>query len=296
MNLEYYRNFIEIADLGTLSAASRKLLVAQPALTKQVRNFEDEYGAQLFIRTARRMELTEAGRILYDKAKKMIAIEDSAYKEIDACISGTAGTLSLGLTPSFPDPFIDAVLSDFHSRFPDIEFDIHEDTTPALLRMITDGIAEVGIVRPPGRLPISITEAAAIPEHLLVIGKRGNVWMDPSQETIDLRTLSGVPLSLPRGFAPLITDECLRRGFRPKLFSVSTSRYLTLFWARQGSSLALIPGSDPEKFASDELICRRLRGKAFASSRSLVRSSEKKLSAAAAEFTGYCMQQIGEIK
>jgi Transcriptional regulator len=296
MNLEYYRNFIEIADLGTLSAASGKLLVAQPALTKQVKNFEEEYGAQLFIRTARRMELTEAGRILYDKAKKMIAIEDSAYKEISACTSGAAGTLSIGLTPSFPDPFIDTTLAGFHSRCPDIEFDIREDTTPALLQMITEGIVEVGIVRPPGRLPISITEASSLPEHLLVIGKRGNVWMDPGQDTIDLKSLNEVPLSLPRGFAPVITDECLRRGFRPKLFSVSTSRYLTLFWARQGSSLALIPGSSPEKFASDELICRRLKGKAFASSRSLVHSSEKNLSAPAAEFIGYCMHQIGESK
>ena len=288
MNLDHYRNFVTIADMGTLSAAAGKLLIAQPALTKQVQAFEEEYGAPLFIRQARHMELTEAGKILYDKAKSIIALDDAAYKEICACVSGVSGTLSLGSTPASPDPFINDILKSFHKKYPGVQFDICEETTPSLLHMVTDGIVEVAFVRSPDRLPAPLEALISMPEHLIILGKKGNKWIDPKKDYVDIKSLRGVPLSIPRGFAPLITDECLRAGFRPDLLSVSTTRYTTLFWARMGESLAIIPNDDPKKFESDTMICRDLGRKHFKSSRSLIHSNDRELSAIARQFIDHC--------
>ncbi|MBQ1524656.1 MAG: LysR family transcriptional regulator, partial [Firmicutes bacterium] len=68
MNIDFYRNYIEIVELGTLSAAARSLHVAQSALSNQLKQFEEEYKTQLLIRSSRQMELTDAGRILYKRA------------------------------------------------------------------------------------------------------------------------------------------------------------------------------------------------------------------------------------
>ena len=64
MNMEFYRNFIEVVEAGTISAASRKLLIAQPALSNQIKALERQYNAKLFIRDSRRIVLTDAGEIL----------------------------------------------------------------------------------------------------------------------------------------------------------------------------------------------------------------------------------------
>ena len=91
MNLTYYRNFVEIVECGTISAASRKLLIAQPALSAQLKSMERELGAELLERTARQVVPTDAGRILYEKAKNMLMLQDVVEKEIAACVRGSRG-------------------------------------------------------------------------------------------------------------------------------------------------------------------------------------------------------------
>ncbi|MBQ3159193.1 MAG: LysR family transcriptional regulator, partial [Clostridia bacterium] len=75
MNLQYYYNFVTIVEEGSLTAASRKLHIAQPALSNQIKAMEEKYGTRLFFRGARRLELTDAGMILYQKAKRMCVKE-----------------------------------------------------------------------------------------------------------------------------------------------------------------------------------------------------------------------------
>ena len=88
MILEHWKNFIAIIDAGTITAASKKLLIAQPALSNQLKKLEQLYGTQLVIRQPRRLELTDAGMILYQKAKRMCEIEQSAQNEIASGFSG----------------------------------------------------------------------------------------------------------------------------------------------------------------------------------------------------------------
>ena len=101
MNLSYYSNYVTIVEEGSLTAAARKLRIAQPALSNQIKALEAEYGARLFHRGARRLELTDAGQILYQRAKRMLAIETAARSEIASGFGGTKGTLKIGITSSF---------------------------------------------------------------------------------------------------------------------------------------------------------------------------------------------------
>ena len=88
MNLEHYRNFITIVETGTISGAAEKLHIAQPALSNQIKNLEREYGAPLLTRGSRRVELTDAGRIMYSRAKSIAELENSARREIADCAAG----------------------------------------------------------------------------------------------------------------------------------------------------------------------------------------------------------------
>ena len=75
MTLDSYRNFVAIVNCGSISAASKQLLIAQPSLSNQLKNIEKTYGAKLIHRGSRNIELTEAGRIFIQKPVKFVVLK-----------------------------------------------------------------------------------------------------------------------------------------------------------------------------------------------------------------------------
>ena len=92
MDMEYYRNFIAIVEAGSLSAASKRVHVAQPALSNQLKLLQKKFGTQLvnIRRGVHNIELTNAGCILYNKAKYLCSLEDDTQREISDCVNGSA--------------------------------------------------------------------------------------------------------------------------------------------------------------------------------------------------------------
>ena len=90
MDMEYYRNFIAIVEAGSLSAASKRVHVAQPALSNQLKLLQKKFGTQLvnIRRGVHNIELTNAGCILYNKAKYLCSLEDDTQREISDCVNG----------------------------------------------------------------------------------------------------------------------------------------------------------------------------------------------------------------
>lgn len=93
MDMEYYRNFIAIVEAGSLSAASKRVHVAQPALSNQLKLLQKKFGTQLvnIRRGVHNIELTNAGCILYNKAKYLCSLEDDTQREISDCVNGYTG-------------------------------------------------------------------------------------------------------------------------------------------------------------------------------------------------------------
>ena len=83
MDMEYHRNFIAIVEAGSLSAASKRVHVAQPALSNQLKLLQKKFGTQLvnIRRGVHNIELTNAGCILYNKAKYLCSLEDDTQRE-----------------------------------------------------------------------------------------------------------------------------------------------------------------------------------------------------------------------
>lgn len=82
MTLDSYRNFVTIVDCGSIVAAANKLLIAQPSLSNQLKNIEKTYGAKLLLRGNRSLELTDAGRIFYKRAKEICMMEEGLRNEL----------------------------------------------------------------------------------------------------------------------------------------------------------------------------------------------------------------------
>ena len=295
MNLDAYRHFVAIVDAGTISAASRELHIAQPALSTQLRALEDAYGARLVERGARQLTMTNAGHILYEKARRICLLEDAAQKDIQASLSGTMGVLHIGLTPAYPDPLISQLLLDFGGRYPRVSFDIVEANSNQLLSLLHTGEIEIAVVRTPTQLSPLFSTACSIEEHMMVAYHRRNPWLSAKLDAIPITALDGVPLSLARGFSDRITSLCLEAGFTPIIRSVASSRFMTLLWTSLETT-ATIFVCPPNNLPEQQDICYRpLIGSHMDTYRSITTLKERTLSAVANVFLQFARQRLQSV-
>ena len=248
MNLSYYANYITIVEEGSLTAASRKLRIAQPALSNQIKALETAYGARLFYRGARKLELTDAGRILYQKAKWMVEVETEARNEITSGFGGTKGTLRIGISSSFENErLMDALLA-FSERYPDTEISVFEADVPELLKKLQNGQVEAIFVRLIRNDAENLDVLYTHPDTLIAAYRDGAFFEGDRSEMVSLQTLSPLPLSLMERSVPAFEAAFKEQGLSLSPKYVSTRMQIALNWARAGKAVALVP-----KGAAEEL-------------------------------------------
>ena len=102
MDISQYHNFIAVVECGTITAAAAQLNIAQPALSNQLKNLENEFGTELLqkSRGMREVRLTGAGQLFYRQAKTICRLHENLHREIEDYENGISGTLKISLSPS----------------------------------------------------------------------------------------------------------------------------------------------------------------------------------------------------
>lgn len=259
MNLAYYSNYVTIVEEGSLTAASRKLRIAQPALSNQIKALETAYGARLFHRGARHLELTDAGQILYEKAKWMLEVETEARNEIASGFGGTKGTLKIGITSSFENGRLMDALTAFADRFPDAEIKVYEAELPELLKKLQNGKVEAIFVRPIHNDVENLAVLYTRPDTLVAAYKPGAFFTDEPGDGTTFERLSALPLSMLERSLPAFTNAFREKGLSLSPKFVSTRMQVALAWARAGKAVALAPKSAMEELGFTDLAEKTVR-------------------------------------
>jgi DNA-binding transcriptional LysR family regulator len=142
--LEY---FIAVATERNFTRAAAKLHVAQPALSRQVRQLEEELGVELLHRTTHDFELTEAGRYLVDHGPAVLAAADELWRTAAEFGQGIRGTVVLGYSTSSGYETAPRLLETLAEREPNLTVEAHIESSAEILRQVVDGGLDVGIVR-----------------------------------------------------------------------------------------------------------------------------------------------------
>ena len=241
MNLQYYFNYVTIVEEGSLTAASRKLHIAQPALSNQVKAMEQKYGTRLFFRGARRLELTDAGMILYQQAKRMCEIEQAAKNEIASGFSGQKGMLRLGVTPSVAGGSIAKVLMSFAHKYPQTEIKFLEASSADLCKMLQNGIIEVAALKTVSDLPDNVQLLSYKTAHTVALYKPGAGFLDKvKKDTVTISQLSGVPIAMEELYQGPIQTAFKAKDAVVNLKSLSSSPSVSVKMAQAGLAVALV--------------------------------------------------------
>lgn len=147
------RYFVAVAEELNFRRAADRLHLAQPALSAQIKQLEQELGAQLLERTTRTVNLTPAGRVFLEQSRDVLMRASLAAEATRKVGSGLSGRLRLGLVTLSATPTLAAALRRFHHKFPNVQITVSDHTSSEQLHLLRHNELDVGLLRPPVPFP-----------------------------------------------------------------------------------------------------------------------------------------------
>ena len=149
VELRYLRYFAAVAEMENVSRAALKLHDSQPALSRQIRDLEDEIGFCLLERTAKSVRLTDAGRAFLDNARALLQNADDAVTKARAVASSQPTELHVGYSPTPTAEILPKILRAFQRAMPNVHVKLHDWSNKDVVDGIRDGRLQLGLIVPP---------------------------------------------------------------------------------------------------------------------------------------------------
>ncbi len=243
LQVEELRSFVVLADELHFGRASKRLFISQPALSKQIRRVEEKVGGALFTRTRRKVEITEAGRVLLAGAYKVLREDEAALSLAREAVLGRAGTLRIGFGIASVSEILPRTILRFRKTYSQVELKMHDMSTPAQITALVEGNIDIGIVR----LPIAHTELDSLPlfHEQLVVATFESLSYNSRQGLAALRNQPFVLFS--RATSATLHDHvlglCRRAGFSPTIVQEASELFTILNLVRAGLGVSLVPSA-----------------------------------------------------
>ena len=149
MELRHLRYFIRVAEELNFTKAAEKLRIAQPALSRQVRDLEDEVGVDFFKRSTRGVTLTAEGKLFLAETRELLANLDQSIEKVRALTRGDYGGLNVGYSPTPTMEFLNPVLTQFRKEAPGINLSLHDLSGNELIAGLHDGSLDLALMQKP---------------------------------------------------------------------------------------------------------------------------------------------------
>ncbi|MCC6070669.1 LysR substrate-binding domain-containing protein [Massilia sp. GCM10020059] len=228
MELRQLRYFVAIVDHGSLSRAALVLHVAQPALTQQLRQLEDELGAQLLHRSAQGVLCTDAGKVFYEHAQAILKQVADARSAVVQSTTRPSGSVTLGLPHSISGALALPLLMATRASYPEITLQLTEELSGSLLEQLKSGRINLAVLFDDGQLG-AFTSTPLIDEDLMFICRSGSVF-DPGGASV--------------AFADALTQTLIlpaqQQGVRPRIENAARAAGLALANVIEINSIAIL--------------------------------------------------------
>lgn len=216
MNFRQLEYFVAVAEAKSISRASRELHVAQPPISRQLSMLEDELGVCLFVRNNKGIELTDAGRCLYQQSEQMfqnLRMMADSVRDVDA---GLRGQVKLGVIYS-DLPIVMEHLKAYHREYPQVELYIRMGAPNDLINDLNHGKLHVLYLRSQSEESSGLREKI-LGEDSLELVMNADTDPAPGQDSVPIQALEGVPMCLLRsddlwGYSNHLRSQCQRAGF-----------------------------------------------------------------------------------
>ncbi|WP_321898637.1 LysR family transcriptional regulator [Burkholderia cepacia] len=260
MELRQLRYFVAVAEELHFGRAAKRLFISQPALSFDIRKFEDALGVQLFSRTNKTVALTNAGEVLLGEARRLLLQAAEAERLTVRSASGLAGRLRIGFVHSMLYRGLPDAVRRFEADYPGVEVVLSEMNTHAQVQAIQRGQIDLGYAHW-GHFPPEVESAPVYAEPFVCCLPAAHPLARRRQ--LALAALAAEPFILfPREAAPhyhdLIIAQCVNAGFSPLIRHEARLWQTILSMIEFGMGVALVPRV-LQQAKSDRLAFRPLK-------------------------------------
>ena len=247
MDLRHARTFVTVAELGSVSKAAVRLRIAQPALSRQISNLEQELGLKLFDRVGRRLVLTGEGEQLLGDCRGLLSYASALGERAQPLRRGDTGTLKVAASPQFIEGVVSGFLRRYAERYPKVQLKLIESVAWSdTLAMLERGEIHLGqnLLRavPPAETRLAnhsleAVELLAACHAPLMLGKGG---------AIEVAGLASYPLLvLDSSFVSrrAFDATCNLAGIEANIVFESRTPHALLAMAERGHGVAIVPSA-----------------------------------------------------
>jgi DNA-binding transcriptional LysR family regulator len=208
MDFDQLATFVYVVKLKSFSRAGQKVFRSQSAVSAQIRQLEQAYRAKLLDRSAKSVELTPAGEVLFEYAERLLRLRDESIQVVADRGNVVQGPVLFGANEATCLYLLPDIFAEFQRRFPQVHISIYRNFSHKILQRIEDGSIDVGIVTLPAKSPnLKVHHIHRDRVRLMVSAK--NPLALRSKITMD--EVASQPIILPRtGYTRQVLDKLLR--------------------------------------------------------------------------------------
>ena len=241
MDLRSLLYFVTVAEEQNITRAAERLNMSQPPLSSQIKSLEEELGVQLFIRGKRRLSITEAGSLLYRRAKQLLELADQTQQELRS-MEGLSGSLRISLVEGRAPYLLSRWISGFRSEYPRVAFSLWNGGGDEVLERLSRGLADLALVAAPYNTELLDGFAVGREPWAAMLSKKHPFASEPG-EFLPLAKLIGEPLFIPsrQSRAEAIRTWFAETGAEPNIVG-DLSHYIdAVALAEQNAGICIYP-------------------------------------------------------
>lgn len=245
MDFRHLQYFIAVAEECNMGRAAQRLGISQPPLTRQIRMLEEKVGAELFVRSARGMELTQAGALFLEDARNILTIAAHAREKAQEAALGKLGLLNVAIFGTCIYTTVPKILRIFTQQHPNVRVVLHSMSKDEQIDALLQKRIHIGFNRLlrhhemlKNRFIIKERLYLAVHDSHPLCGQKSVSFMELSRHPLILYPTSGRP-----NFFDRVMELCAKRGFIPEVVEEVDDPVLGLVLASSGACMALAPSS-----------------------------------------------------
>ena len=260
MELHQLRYFVAVAQTGNFSRAAERCFVSQPSLSQQIQKLERQLKQPLFHRLGRKAVLTDAGRMLLDRAMSILAGVDDAERRLRSGDEAEGARLAIGAIPTIAPYVLPPTLEAFTRKAPHAELIVREDVTSHLVPAVVEGDLDLALVA----LPLTDSHLESEPlvvEPLLLAVPQGHALATRKRVTVrDLASERFILLSEMHCLAEQVLNFCRAHECQPFIACKSAQITTIQELIALGQGVSLLPDLARRGDDSGRIVYRPLTG------------------------------------